>query len=593
MNPDLFDLSTMEAAFDGLAVGLGLALFIAALVGFVKREPDPDSLAATFERALRGSTQRLAISGLVGILVALLTGWPVAGIAVCALIFFWGKLFGGMASERLAMQRVEALAMWTESLRDTIAGAVGLEQAIPASARAASPVLRPHLNTLIDRLRARMPLPDALQYLADDIDDASADLVISALMLNAKLRGPGLRDVLGSLAKSAREEVDMRQRVMAQRAGTRRSVQIIVIVVCVVVLGVAFLAGSFVKPYDTLAGQMVLCMVIALFGAGFWWMRRLAEVEPPPRLLVRRSPGEQRAAEGMAPGPQTMSPWSMPPSRAGATFPADASPAASSAASSRASSSGASSVSSPVPPNGASLRPTSNSLFTPTRTTSGSLYTPSPLSTPLSTPPLPKTPLSTPPLSTPPLSSTSSTTPPASPVSNSPLSTSPLSTSSMSASQSSTPPQPRSPFAAPPQPRPPEPMPPHPSPQQQMPAQQAQSSSLLPQWKSPPQPTTPSSSTPALSPPTPTPPVPAPQVLDPTVPLPRIRLPLASGPSGSSSLAPPRSTATAPAPSAQASTPTDPLDTSQSSTQQPPATQQSSTPDLSDEPPSTPPGDTP
>ena len=33
------------------------------------------------------------------------------------------------------MQRVEALAMGSESLRDTIAGAVGLEQAIPASSR--------------------------------------------------------------------------------------------------------------------------------------------------------------------------------------------------------------------------------------------------------------------------------------------------------------------------------------------------------------------------------------------------------------------------------------------------------------------------
>ena len=46
----------------------------------------------------------------------------------------------------------------------------------------------------------------------------------------------------------------------------------------------------------------MLSLVIAMFGAGFWWMRRLAEAEPPSRLLVRRSPGEQRAAEGMVPG---------------------------------------------------------------------------------------------------------------------------------------------------------------------------------------------------------------------------------------------------------------------------------------------------
>ena len=308
----LFTLGTLEAVLAGLIVGGGLALFIAALVGFPKREPDPDSLVGSIERYVQEAPQRLIICLVAGILLALLTGWPVAGIAVAALILFWNKLFGGLAGERLAAQRIEALAMWTESLRDTIAGAVGLEQAIPASTRAAGPVLRPHLNTLIDRLRARMPLPDALQYLADDIDDASADLVISALMLNAKLRGPGLRDVLGALAKSAREEVDMRQRVMAQRAGTRRSVQIIVVVVCVVVVGVSLAAGPFVKPYDSAVGQVVLCVVIALFGAGFWWMRKLSDVPTPSRLLVRRSPGEQRAAEGMNPGPQSMQPTSAP-----------------------------------------------------------------------------------------------------------------------------------------------------------------------------------------------------------------------------------------------------------------------------------------
>ena len=57
--------------------------------------------------------------------------------------------------------KVEALAAWSESLRDTIAGAVGLEQAIPASAYAAGPAIRADLITMADRLRVRMPLPEA------------------------------------------------------------------------------------------------------------------------------------------------------------------------------------------------------------------------------------------------------------------------------------------------------------------------------------------------------------------------------------------------------------------------------------------------
>jgi Flp pilus assembly protein TadB len=210
----------------------------------------------------------------------------VLGVATALLVFTWDKLFGGVGEERAAMKRVEALAAWTESLRDTIAGAVGLEQAIPASARAAAPALRTHLESLVDRLRARTPLPDALQHLADEINDATADIIIAALILNARLRGPGLRDVLGALAKSAREEVDMRQRVIAQRASTRRSVQIVVVVSVVVVLALAIFNRDFVKPYGTFTGQLVLVVVCALFGGGFWWLRNLSKVETPDRFLV-------------------------------------------------------------------------------------------------------------------------------------------------------------------------------------------------------------------------------------------------------------------------------------------------------------------
>ena len=172
-------------------------------------------------------------------------------------------------------------------LRDTIAGAVGLEQAIPATARAAAPAIREHLHTMVDRLRARMPLPQALEHFADDMDDASADLVIAALMLNARLRGPGLREVLGALAKSSREEVDMRQRVMAQRSSTRRSVQIVVAVSVAVVLGLAVFNRSFVEPYGSVTGQMVLLLVIGLFAAGFFWLRKLSSIETPARFLRR------------------------------------------------------------------------------------------------------------------------------------------------------------------------------------------------------------------------------------------------------------------------------------------------------------------
>ncbi|MGW7241695.1 type II secretion system F family protein [Streptomyces sp. NPDC054804] len=284
----LFSTEVLYALGCGVAAGGGLALLILAIRG-LPAKPDHEKQKAN-ERAaelIRFAGQRGSLAAIIGLAVLLMTRWAVAGIAAGVLVFFWDKLFGGAAEERAAMKRVEALASWTESLRDTIAGAVGLEQAIPASARASAPILRPHLDALVDRLRSRTPLPDALQHLADEINDASADIIVAALILNARLRGPGLRQVLGALAKSSREEVDMRQRVMAQRASTRRSVQIVVAVSVAFVLGLAVFNRDFVSPYGTAVGQLVLALVCALFALGFWWLRKLSTIETPERFLVR------------------------------------------------------------------------------------------------------------------------------------------------------------------------------------------------------------------------------------------------------------------------------------------------------------------
>nr|WSX50403.1 type II secretion system F family protein [Streptomyces sp. NBC_00974] len=306
----LFSLPVLYALLCGLGVGGGLALLTVAIHGLpAKPEHEKANSRERLAELARFAGQRGSLAIGVGLVVLLVTRWAVAGAAAGILVFFWNRLFGGAAEERSAMRRVEALAAWTESLRDTIAGAVGLEQAIPASARAAAPALRPHLEALVDRLRARTPLPDALQILADEIDDASADIIVAALILNARLRGPGLRQVLGALAKSAREEVDMRQRVMAQRSSTRRSVQIVITVSVAFVLGLAVFNRDFVEPYGTVVGQAVLGIVCGLFALGFWWLRKLATIETPERFLVRdhtevriaRPPSQSEHREEVAP----------------------------------------------------------------------------------------------------------------------------------------------------------------------------------------------------------------------------------------------------------------------------------------------------
>jgi Flp pilus assembly protein TadB len=276
----------------GALVGAGILLLVWSLT---PQEPSRVATQSTLLRRVRSFGARLPIAFGVALVLLVLTRWPVLAAAGAALVLLAPFLMGGAGSEKAAIARLDGLAAWTESLRDTIAGAVGLEQAIPATAYAASPAISPQLIDLSDRLRMRTPLPTALQRFADDLDDSSADMVIAALILNSRLRGPGLREVLTSLAESARAELEMRRRVVAGRASTRRSVQIVVGITVLFVVGLAVFNREYVAPYASPVGQLVLLIVLGFFALGFLWMRRLAVFEIPDRFLLSGTqPGDRR-----------------------------------------------------------------------------------------------------------------------------------------------------------------------------------------------------------------------------------------------------------------------------------------------------------
>jgi Flp pilus assembly protein TadB len=297
--PALYPLLGIVA---GAVGGGGIFRLAVAVRGLPAR---PKSARATrLERGLRDMAGVRGATALVlGALTLLATRWVVAGIGVALLALGWRSL-GGAASERKAIARLEGLAAWTESLRDTIAGAVGLEQAIPSSLRAAAPSLQEPLARLVDRLHTRTPMPEALRRFADDLDDPGADLIIAALIINSRLRGPGLRDLLGGLSTSVREELDMRRKINADRRATRRSVQIVVIVAVAVALLLGVFNHSYVEIYDAPLGQVVLLVVAGFYAAGFFWLRKLARFDAPERLL-----SEPLAAGAALGAPETVAGW--------------------------------------------------------------------------------------------------------------------------------------------------------------------------------------------------------------------------------------------------------------------------------------------
>ena len=295
------------AVLAGALAGAGLFLLIAAIRGLPPKAKSQGPSA--LERLVKDVfSLRGGVAVIVGILVLLITRWVVAGIGMALLAYSWRSL-SGAASERKSMARLEGLATWTELLRDTIAGAVGLEQAIPASTRVADASIREPLARLVDRLHTRVPMHVALRRFAEDLDDPSADMIIAALIINSRLRGPGLRDLLGALADSVREELDMRRKVNASRRSTRRSVQIVIAVSVLMAVGLAVLDHRFLQPYDSVFGQFVLAVIVGIYALGIVWLRKLARFDMPQRLLGTAAATGPAQPSAPAAEPETVAAW--------------------------------------------------------------------------------------------------------------------------------------------------------------------------------------------------------------------------------------------------------------------------------------------
>ena len=104
--------------------------------------------------------------------------------------------------------------------------------------------------------------------------------------MNSRLRGSGLVGTLTALASTARAELDMRTRVEESRKNLRRSARTIIAITLIFAGGLMLLSRDYLSPYGTVAGQLMLGVVISLFAAGFWWIQSASQIKVAPRFLA-------------------------------------------------------------------------------------------------------------------------------------------------------------------------------------------------------------------------------------------------------------------------------------------------------------------
>jgi len=260
------------------ATGVGFAIGILLLVSF-RPPPNP-------HRTPRIDPRRAGIGMAVGSLAGFITGWPVGAVLVGAFGMAAPSLLGGKKAAQAAIARTEAVAAWTETLRDTLAAAAGLQRAILATAAVAPGPIATEVGELAIRLRRREPLPVALRAFADDLADATADLVVSTLVLAYERQAANLSALLGALANSAREEAAMQRRIIADRAQVRVAVSVITTFTIGAFAVLVLFNRSFLRPYDSAVGQVALALDGGLFALGLWTLARMARLPVTERVLT-------------------------------------------------------------------------------------------------------------------------------------------------------------------------------------------------------------------------------------------------------------------------------------------------------------------
>ena len=275
-------MRTLLLAVCGIGIGAGLAL------AYSVRHPAPPTPPETAGRAPLPA-RRILIALLGAGIVYLLTHWIAAVPITLAAVWFLPGMLGRDTRHENELAVVEAVATFTEMLRDTMAAAAGLNQSLSLACRHAPSALQPAAVELAERIEARDGTTrQALHAFADQIDDPTADLVALALAAAEEHPTRDLAGLLSSLAATAREQAAMRTRTAVAQARTRTAIRMITAITVGLALVLLVIDRSYLAEYDSATGQVVLLWVAGIFALALRWLRALAVIPRPQRLWTHR-----------------------------------------------------------------------------------------------------------------------------------------------------------------------------------------------------------------------------------------------------------------------------------------------------------------
>jgi Flp pilus assembly protein TadB len=264
----------------GATVGLGVFLLL------IPRGVQSTWLNLVGPRSFQFRLAQLTIP-FAFVVMLVVTGWAVVAGSVALLVAAIPGIGRPYIQGRNEQELVDGIATWTEQLRDTLAGAHGLEQAIVATSVHAPLVLQTQVKKLASYI-GYGSLEDGLRRFGDELNNSTADFVVAALVTASQHQARDLGMLLTQIAQCARDESKMRSRVWVGRARTRSAVKIIATVIVLFVLGLFLFNRPYLQPYSSIQGQVVLSGILGVFAVSLSLMQSMAKIIEPERFVRRR-----------------------------------------------------------------------------------------------------------------------------------------------------------------------------------------------------------------------------------------------------------------------------------------------------------------
>jgi len=230
----------------------------------------------------------LLLSVISGFVVALLTGWLILIMLLPMLAL--GLPYLLILPKPRDIELLEALDRWVRSLATTLATGKSITDAIRISRRTAPPLIAEEINLLVTRLNNRWETRDALMRFADAIDSPDADGVVAALILASSRGANGASVTLQALADSIQAQLKGRRAIEVERSKPYVVVRQVTVISLSTLVLVFLLSPSFFAPYRTPLGQLLLSVLLIIYVASLFLMRRKARQPDRPRILI----GEHR-----------------------------------------------------------------------------------------------------------------------------------------------------------------------------------------------------------------------------------------------------------------------------------------------------------